>query len=136
MPSIDTSIEVNAPLDRVSTFWTNFERFPQFMENVEEVRRTGPNATHWVANIAGNRLEWDATTNVSEREVSWAATGNTGHSGRVTFDPVAQGRTRVNVHIDYTLPSKLQETLAETFRIDERAVNEDLKNFQREVERS
>lgn len=137
MPAIDTAIEVRAPLERVYTFWTNFERFPEFMENIEEVRRTGPDSTHWVAKVAGDRLEWDATTHLSERrEVSWTATGDAGHSGRVTFDELGDGRTRVNLHIDYTLPSRLKENLAETFRLDESAVREDLRNFQRVVERA
>jgi len=35
---VNESIEVDAPVDDVFRYWSNFENFPIFMSNVEEVR--------------------------------------------------------------------------------------------------
>ena len=44
---IHESIEVQAPLQDVFTYWSNLENFPQIMSNVEEVRVTGQDTSHW-----------------------------------------------------------------------------------------
>jgi uncharacterized membrane protein len=38
---IHESIEVQAPVAEVFAYWSNFENFPNFMQNFEEVRMTG-----------------------------------------------------------------------------------------------
>lgn len=135
MPTVEQNIEVDAPVERVYREWTNYERFPEFMENVKEVRRTGPDLTHWVVEAAGRRVEWDARTITEERRrVAWTAQGEAGQSGEVRFTPVGAGRTRIDVRMDYNLPSKMQEAAASGFGIDERAVHRDLKNFKDLVE--
>src|SRR2546427_9102705 len=60
MPTVEKSIEVNAPLDTVYNQWTQFEDFPRFMEGVEEVTQLDDQRLHWVANVAGQRKEWHA----------------------------------------------------------------------------
>ena len=37
MAHVATSIDVQKPVDQVYAQWTQFEDFPKFMENVEEV---------------------------------------------------------------------------------------------------
>lgn len=130
MPSIEEDIVVNAPLDRVYQQWTDYERFPDFMENVKEVRRSGPDMTHWVVEAAGKTVEWDArTVTESQRRVAWTAQGESGQSGEVRFEPAGDRQTRVHVKLDYTLPSGVQEAVASGLGIDERAVKRDLRNF-------
>lgn len=134
MPTVEKDIEINAPVDRIYQYWTEYERFPQFMENVKEVRRTGPDTTHWVVEAAGKTVEWDArTVTENQRRVAWMATGESGQSGEVRFTPLGN-RTRVHVRMDYSLPSKLQETAASGLGIDERVVSRDLENFKQMVE--
>ena len=38
---VQESIEVQAPLQDVFTYWSNLENFPQSMSNIEEVRVAG-----------------------------------------------------------------------------------------------
>ena len=45
---IESSIEVGAPVQEVYEYWKTLENLPQFMKNIEEVRPTGPDTTHWV----------------------------------------------------------------------------------------
>lgn len=136
MPTVDKSIDIDAPLDRVFTAWTNFENFPNFMENVKEVRRTGPDQTHWVVEAAGQTIEWDATTTVEERSrVAWKSRGESGQSGVVTFEDLGPTKTRVNVHIDYKLDSKIQEAGASMLGLDDNIVKNDLERFKGLIER-
>src|SRR3712207_7660278 len=44
---VEGSIEVEAPVQEVYAYWQTLENLPQFMANVEEVRSTGPDTTHW-----------------------------------------------------------------------------------------
>lgn len=135
MPTIDKEIEVNAPVDQVYHAWTQYERFPQFMEHVEQVTRTGPGTTHWVAKAAGQRIEWDArTVEEDRRRVAWTATGEGGQSGEVRFEPLGTGKTRLKVRMDYSLPSGVQEAAAHGLGIDSRAVGNDLESFKELIE--
>lgn len=130
VPTVEKSIEVDAPRERVFDLWTSFESFPRWMENVEEVRRTGPDLTHWRVKAAGQDVEWDATTTVERQDrVAWKARGEAGQSGVVTFDALGPGRTRVNVRIDYKLESGLKEGAAKALGIDDRIVSKNLDNF-------
>lgn len=135
MPSVEGDITVDAPIDRVYQAWTDYERFPSFMENVKEVRRTGADLTHWVVDAAGQRVEWDATTTQEDRRrVAWRARGESGQSGEVRFEPVGDNKTKLKVTIDYNLPSGLQEAAANVLRIDHHVLKEDLKNFKSMIE--
>lgn len=135
MPTVEEDIVVNAPIDRVYNEWTQYERFPAFMENVKEVRRTGPDMTHWVAEAAGQHIEWDARTIAeSGRRVAWTAQGEAGQSGEVHFEQVDPQKTRIHVKMDYSLDSSIKEAAASTLGIDDRAVARDLENFKDMIE--
>ena len=45
---IESSVEVGAPVQDVYEYWKTLENLPQFMKNIEEVRPSGPDTTHWV----------------------------------------------------------------------------------------
>lgn len=135
MPKVKQDIEVEAPVDRVYQFWTNYENFPSFMEHVKEVRRIGADRTHWRAEAAGTEVEWDAQTiTEANRRVAWRATGESGQSGEVRFEPLGANRTRVQVEMDYTLDSKAKEAAASILQIDDKAVRDDLNNFKDLIE--
>ncbi len=44
---VHESIEVQAPVEDVFQYWSNFENFSNFMQNVEEVRMTDQDTSHW-----------------------------------------------------------------------------------------
>jgi uncharacterized membrane protein len=136
MPTVESDITVDAPIERVYQAWTNYESFPTFMENVKEVRRTGPDMTRWVVEAAGQKVEWDAkTTEEDRRRVAWRAHGETGQSGEVRFERVGDNKTKLNVKIDYSLASGTKEAVAKLFQIDDHVLKEDLKNFKEIIEK-
>ena len=95
---VEKSIQVDVPVRTAYDQWTQFEDFPRFMGGVQQVRQVGDTLTHWVAEIAGVRREWDAEIleQVPDQKVSWAATEGATNAGQVTFEDLG-GRTRVQI---------------------------------------
>ena len=138
---VHESIEVQAPLQDVFTYWSNLENFPQIMRNVEEVRVVDQETSHWrVKGPLGKTVEFDArTTEMSpERGIAWQTVeGDIDTSGQVRFEEVAVGRTRIDVIMNYADPpgGRLGEVVADAVSNPERELREDLENFARRVER-
>jgi uncharacterized membrane protein len=103
---VQDSIEIDVPLSTAYNQWTQFEEFPNFMKDVEEVRQVDDTHLHWRANIAGKPVEWDAeiTTQIPDRRISWRSTSGPPNSGAVTFDRVSDNRTRVTLRMSYRAP--------------------------------
>jgi uncharacterized membrane protein len=138
---VQESIEVQAPLQDVFTYWSNLENFPQIMSNIEEVRVAG-DTSHWkVKGPLGKTVEFDArTTEMSpERGIAWNSTNDNDveTSGQVRFEEVAEGRTRIDVTMNYANPpgGRVGEVVADAISNPEREMREDLENFARQVER-
>ena len=137
---IQESIEVQAPLMDVYNYWSNLENLPHIMSNVESVRVYDRETSHWkITGPAGANVEFDArTTEMSpERGIGWVSEGEVDNSGQVRFEEVAQGRTLVDVTMDYADPpgGKAGELAAEVVQNPEKHVREDLENFAMRVER-
>ncbi|MDQ3285235.1 MAG: SRPBCC family protein, partial [Actinomycetota bacterium] len=138
---VHESIEVQAPLQDIFTYWSNLENFPQIMRNVEEVRVVDQETSHWrVKGPLGKTVEFDArTTEMSpERGIGWnSVDGDVDTSGQVRFEEIAQGRTRVDVTMNYANPpgGKVGEVVADAVSNPEREMSEDLENFAKKVER-
>jgi uncharacterized membrane protein len=130
------TMTVEAPVERVFEFWSDFENFPRFMSHVREVRRTGPDRTHWVvAGPGGTPIEWDAvvTKRVPNEEISWRTVEGSlvEHSGTVRFRPVGSGQTQIDVRMSYRpVGGVLGHGLATLFGSDpERVIADDLSRL-------
>ncbi|MDQ3659388.1 MAG: SRPBCC family protein, partial [Actinomycetota bacterium] len=138
---VHESVEVQAPLQDVFTYWSNFENFPNFMSNIEEVRMTGQDTSHWrVKGPLGKSVEFDAKTTEMDpsRGIGWnTVDGEIMTSGEVRLDEVSPGRTRVEVTMNYADPpgGKVGEAVANALSDPEKSMKEDLQNFSGIVER-
>ena len=138
---VNESIEVQAPVGEVFVYWSNFENFPSFMQNIEEVRMTGEDTSHWrVKGPLGKSVEFDAKTTEKDpnRGIGWnTVDGEVMTSGEVRFEEIQPDRTRVEVTMNYADPpgGKAGEVAAEVLSNPEREVRQDLENFARLVER-
>ena len=138
---VHESIEVQAPLQDVFRYWSNFENFPSFMQNVEEVRMIGRDTSHWrVKGPLGKSVEFDARTTEMDpdRGIGWNTTGGeVMTSGEARFEEVSPGRTRIEVTMNYADPpgGKVGEAAANLISNPERNLREDVENFARIVER-
>ena len=138
---VHESVEVQAAVGDVFAYWSNFENFPNFMQNIEEVRMTGEDTSHWrVKGPLGKSVEFDARTTEMDpnRGIGWnTVDGDVMTSGEVRFEEVLPDRTRVEVTMNYADPpgGKVGEVVAEAISNPERIMREDLQNFARIVER-
>ena len=134
MATIEKSIDVRVPVSVAYGQWTQFEEFPQFMEGVEQVTQLDDSHVHWVAEIGGERREWDAeiVEQQPDRVIAWRSTGGTPNSGRVEFMPIDEG-TRVSVRMEHE-PEGMKERVGSFFGADEGQVEDDLERFRELVE--
>ncbi|MDB5908177.1 MAG: cyclase [Massilia sp.] len=101
--SVEESIEVNVPLSTAYNQWTQFEDFPKFMDNVEEVRQLDDRHLHWRAKVAGKEKEWDAeiTQQIPDKCIAWRSVGGPLNGGAVKFEKLSDNVTRVALRLDY-----------------------------------
>ena len=138
---VHETVEVQAPVEDVFRYWSNFENFSNFMSNIEEVRMTGQDTSHWrVKGPLGTSVEFDAKTTEMDpnRGIGWnTIDGDVMTSGEVRFEEVLPDRTRVDVTMNYADPpgGKVGEVAANILSNPERNMQEDLQNFASMVER-
>ena len=117
------TICVSAPVEQVFAFWSDYQNFPRFMSNVREVRLDG-DRSHWVVSgPAGVPVEWDAEVMRIEPNslIQWHSTPRSAvkQEGEVRFEPMADGGTRVTVHMCYLPPAgALGHAVARIFGAD------------------
>lgn len=105
---VEGSVEIESPVSEVYGYWETLENLPYFMKNVEEVRTTGPDSTHWtIKGPFGATVEFDARTTEKEQNsaIGWSTIdGDVGTSGEVRFSELAPRISRVDVVMNYSDP--------------------------------
>ncbi len=136
------TIVVNRDPEDVYQFWSNFENFPKFMNNLESVTTTGNGRSHWKAlGPAGKRFEWDAeiVENRPHELIRWRSLpgADVDNDGSVRFERAPGGRgTLVRVNLRYDLPGGIFGTALATLTGSEpgQEVSEDLRRFKQVME--
>ena len=134
-------VEVEASVEDVFRYWSNFENFSNSMQNIEEVRMTGEDTSHWkVKGPLGTSVEFDARTTEMDPEkgISWdTVDGKVMTTGEVRFEALSEGRTRVEVNMKYSDPpgGVVGEAVATILSDPDKSTREDLKNFAGIVQR-
>jgi uncharacterized membrane protein len=137
MPKIEDSIEVQVPVRQAYNQWTQFEEFPEFMEGIQSVQQLDDTHVHWVAEIRGESREW--TTEITEQQpdkkVAWKTIeGEVKNDGVVTFEPVADGQTRVSVQMAVEGESTAENLAGDLLGVVKRQVRGDLERFKQLIE--
>src|SRR5690606_8102458 len=117
--------------------WTQFESFPEFLDEVVSITQVGDTHTHWKVKIGGVEREFDAeiTEQHPDERVAWTSTGGeANHAGVVTFHKLTDTSTRVTVQIDWE-PEGVLENLGSLVGAGSHAVKKDLGNFKEFIER-
>jgi len=133
--TIEKSIDVQAPVSRTYNQWTQFESFPAFMDGVERIRQITPTRTHWEINIAGVRREFEAEIieQHPDERVAWRTLDGPEHGGVVTFQPIDDQTTRVNLRMEYH-PDTLTEKAGAALGAVGTRVKGDLERFKEFIE--
>ena len=135
MKTIEESIEIQVPVSTAYNQWTQFESFPQFMEGVERVDQKGDTRLHWVAEVGGEKREWDAeiTEQHPDHRIAWKAVDANGPHGVVTFHKLDDSHTKIMVQMDHD-PDGLKESMGSMIGLDSRRVKGDLERFKTFIE--
>jgi uncharacterized membrane protein len=135
MAEVHESIDVNVPISTAYNQWTQFQEFPQFMENVESVTQIDDSHLRWVAEIGGKKHEWEAEIVRQEPDhvIAWRSVDGKGTSGEVKFDALGSDRTNVDVTMSWE-PEGMMESLGAKIGADSMGVKKDLENFKDLIE--
>jgi uncharacterized membrane protein len=136
MAEVKESIEVNVPVSTAYNQWTQFEEFPQFMDNVESVRQLDDAHLRWVAEIGGKQEEWtsEITHQAPDSRIAWRSTEGKQNSGDVRFESLGADRTRIEVIFGWE-PEGLLEAAGDKLGLAEGGVKADLERFKELIER-
>ena len=135
MATIEESIEVEVPVETAYNQWTQFEEFPEFMEGVEQVRQLTDTKVHWVAEIAGQRREWDAeiTEQVPDERIAWRSIDGAANAGVVTFHRLAEGKSKIMLQLEFE-PEGALEQVGDKLGMVKGKAKGDLKRFKTFIE--
>jgi uncharacterized membrane protein len=135
MATIEESVEVQVPVRTAYNQWTQFEDFPEFMEGVEQVRQLTDTKVHWVAEIAGQRREWDAeiTEQVPDQRIAWRSIDGANNAGVVTFHRLDEGKSKVMLQLEFE-PENIVEQAGDKLGFVKGRAKADLKRFKTFVE--
>lgn len=136
MAKVEKSIDVNVPVRSAYDQWTQFESFPQFMDGVKEVRQEDDTRLYWKAEVMGKQEEWNAkiTEQVPDRKIAWHSTSGAPNAGEVTFQPISNGSTEVNLKLEAE-PETLTEKIGDAMGVLDRQVKGDLERFKEFMEK-
>ena len=108
---------------------------PQVHGRVERVDQTDDTHLRWVAEVGGEKREWNAeiTEQHPDHRVAWKALDQDGPNGVVTFHKLDEARTKVMVQMDYE-PEGMKESVGSAVGVDSRRVKGDLESFKEFIE--
>lgn len=109
-PVIGSSVLIAKPRQQLFDIWSRFERFPEFMENVEKVSVEDNVSTWRIAAPAGQTvtLKNRITRTVPGEEISWQSEPDSdiANAGKVRFADAPAGRgTYVSLVLSYEPPA-------------------------------
>ena len=108
---VGRTVTINRPRSELFAFWRDFQNLPRFMENVQEVRPTGPNSAEWtIAAPAGTsvRIETRIAEEKPDELIAWRSVEGSDieTEGRIAFrDAPGDRGTEVEAIIAYKPPA-------------------------------
>lgn len=136
MQQVRKSIDVDVPIRTAYNQWTQFEEFPRFMRGVLSVRQMDDTHLRWNTRWWGGvDANWDAEIEeqTPDSRIAWKSVTGTPNAGEVTFEPLGDSRTRVNLVISYS-PQGFVGMLGDLSGAIDRQVDLSLRGFKEFIE--
>ena len=129
------AIVVDRPVTTVYDQWTQFESYPQFMDNVDAVRQLDDTMTHWKVSVGGVEREYDAQIlEQRPREViAWRSVSGPEQAGRVSFTPLDPEHTKVTLRLEFE-PHGVSEKVGDAVGVVASSVEGSLERFKDYIE--
>ena len=135
MATHEHSVVVERPITMVYDQWTQFESYPEFMDNVAAVEQLDDSLTHWKVSVGGVQREYDAQI-LEQRPgevIAWQSLSGPQQAGRVSFVRLDPGRTRVTLRLDFE-PQGVTENVGEAVGVVASGVEDSLERFKDYIE--
>lgn len=131
---IERSLQIGRGVDEVFRAWADLPSLPQRVDFIESVELRGDHS-HWVANIGGRRMEWDAkiTQALPNEALGWKSLNGPKHTGRIDFSPIGSD-TLVHVTMNYCPPGQMTGMFAPLQRTIEYYIEEAFRGFKSALE--
>jgi len=125
MESVEESIIVNAPVQRVYGQWKRIEDFPKFMPAVREMRRIDETHFRWRVERCGREYEstFEVVLRIPERRIAWRTISGSESSGVVCFAAELGQKTSVTFKMKYVEGAGWQSAAALRKRLKSRLMN-------------
>jgi hypothetical protein len=134
--AIQHSIDVSVPITRLYIQLTQFEDYPRFLENVENVQQISKTRLHWTTRTSGRLLEWDAEVTEQEENshIVWHNANDGNDACSINIEELGPNLSRVS----FTLKMKPGQISGITGgRLEEeitQQLNKDLANLKEFLE--
>jgi uncharacterized membrane protein len=108
---VGRTVTVGKPAQELYAFWRKFERFPEFMDNVREIRRIDETRSEWIIEAPAGAtvsVKTRIVEDVAGKTIAWVSEPDSQieHEGRVEFADAPPGRgTYVRLLLRYTPPA-------------------------------
>ena len=132
---IQESIDIALPVSGAFALASRFLDFPEYLDRMIEAEEV--DETHFVFLVKIGRhpreIEVEIVEEIPERRIDWECEGELGHSGMLTFHPLAPSLTRLELTIERE-PEGLPEWLWRRTRLAGRVIQGELHRFKAHVE--
>lgn len=131
---IERSLQIGRGVNEVFRAWADLPSLPQKVDFIESVELLG-DRSHWIANIGGRRMEWDAriTQEMPNEALGWKSLTGPKHTGRIDFSPIGND-TLVHVTMNYCPPGQMTGMFAPLQRTIEYYIEEAFRGFKSALE--
>jgi uncharacterized membrane protein len=135
METISASIDVDVPVHVAFQQWTQFEDFPRFIPDLQEVRQLDERHVSWRAQVLGVPLEWSSeiTQQITDELIAWKSTRGPQSAGYVEFDPLSSRATRVTLQVSFDTEGVVP-TLADLANAAPERLYAELEHYKRYLE--
>ncbi|WP_426267120.1 SRPBCC family protein [Sphingomonas sp. LHG3443-2] len=108
---VGRTVTIGKPAQELYGFWRKFERFPEFMDNVREIKRIDETRSEWLIEAPAGAtvsVKTRIVEDVPGKTIAWVSEPDSQieHEGRVEFADAPPGRgTYVRLLLRYTPPA-------------------------------
>jgi len=137
MPFVKETVYINAPPEKVYDVIADVENFWRFSNLIKSITASGAATYHWIVNVYGIELEWEAKVveNIKPTRFAWESISGVENSGAYILESTKDG-TNVIFSMEYHLPNLILEKIAQvvTGGFMEKVASEILANVKKELE--
>lgn len=137
MAKIEQSIEINVPVKTAYRQLTQFEQYPRFMEDVEEVRQLDDTHLHWHTKAGNMDMEWDAeiTQQVPDQCIAWRNITGPKYEGKIELRPTEENRTEVKLTLECDPRQQVLVQHGDARKAIQERTEHDLARFKKFIEK-